>query len=69
MKWEYRVVRADTVENFEIALNLLGIEGWEAMSGNYAVGESKKVSLGQGMPLSMTAGAPTWAALMKRSVQ
>jgi len=69
MKWEYRVARADTVENFETALNQLGLEGWEAISGNYAVGESKRVSLGQGMPLSTAAGAPTWAALMKRMIQ
>ncbi|MFZ0423426.1 MAG: hypothetical protein WAL80_11160 [Xanthobacteraceae bacterium] len=66
MKWEYQIVRADTVENFQISLNKLGSEGWEATSGVYAVGESKKVSLGQGMPLSMTVGASTWVALMKR---
>ena len=42
MKWEYKIVRADTVENFESSLNNLGSEGWEATSGAYAVGESKK---------------------------
>jgi hypothetical protein len=68
MKWEYQIVRADTVENFISALNKLGSEGWEATSGTYAAGESKKVSLGQGMPPSMAAAAPTWVALMKRPV-
>ena len=68
MKWEYQIVRADTVENFLSALNKLGSDGWEATSGAYAAGESKKVSLGQGMPSSMTVGAPTWVALMKRPI-
>jgi hypothetical protein len=68
MKWEYQILRADTVENFQTSLNKLGSEGWEATSGVYAAGESKKVSLGQGMPLSMTVGASTWVALMKRPI-
>ena len=68
MKWEYQIVRADTVENFQSALNKLGSEGWEATSGVYSLGEAKKVSLGQGMPLSMTVGASTWVALMKRPI-
>jgi hypothetical protein len=67
MKWEYQIARADTVANFESALNKLGSEGWEAISGAYAADESKKISLGQGMPPSMTVGALTWIALMKRS--
>jgi hypothetical protein len=68
MKWEYQIVRADTAENFQSSLNKLGSEGWEATSGTYAAGESKKVSLGQGMPPSMTVGASTWVALMKRAI-
>ena len=68
MKWEYQIVRADTVENFQAALNKLGSEGWEATSGTYALGESKKVSLGQGMAPSMAVGASTWVALMKRPI-
>ena len=68
MKWEYQIVRADTVENFQIALNKLGSEGWEATTGTYALGESKKVSLGQGMPSSMAVGASVWVALMKRAI-
>jgi hypothetical protein len=68
MKWEYQIVRADTVENFQSSLNKLGSEGWEATSGVYAAGESKKVSLGQGMPPSMTVGTSTWVALMKRPI-
>ena len=66
VKWEYQIVRADTVENFESSLNKLGGEGWEATSATYAAGESKKVSLGQGMPPSRSVGALTWVALMKR---
>jgi hypothetical protein len=68
VKWEYQIVRADTVENFQSALNKLGSEGWEATSGVYSLGEAKKVSLGQGMPPSMTVGASTWVALMKRPI-
>ena len=66
MKWEYQIAKAETLEMFESSLNKLGDEGWEAISGAYAAGESKKVSLGQGMPPSMTVGAPTWVALLKR---
>jgi hypothetical protein len=68
VKWEYQIVRADTVENFQSSLNKLGSEGWEATSGVYSAGESKKVSLGQGMPPSMTVGASMWVALMKRPI-
>jgi hypothetical protein len=68
IKWEYQIVRADVIETFQSALNKLGGEGWEAISGAYAVGESKKVSLGQGMAPSMTVGAPTWVALLKRVI-
>ena len=68
MKWEHQIVRADTVENFQSSLNKLGSEGWEATSGTYAIGESKKISLGQGMSPSMAVGASTWVALMKCAV-
>jgi hypothetical protein len=68
MKWEYQIARADTVDSFQNLLNKLGSEGWEAISGAYSAGESKKVSLGQGMAPSMTVGAPTWVALMKRPI-
>ncbi len=68
MKWEYKIVRADTIESFESSLNKLGSEGWEAISGAYAADESKKVSLGQGMAPSMRVGALMWVALMKRSI-
>jgi hypothetical protein len=67
--WEYRIVRAETAEAFEAALNAAGAEAWEAISGGYAIGESKKVALGHGMPVSTQAGAATWSALMKRPRQ
>jgi hypothetical protein len=47
VKWEYQIVRADSAEAFLASLNVLGAEGWEAISGGYGAGESKKVSLGQ----------------------
>jgi hypothetical protein len=68
MKWEYQLVSADTVEDFQSSLNKLGREGWEAISGAYGAGESRKVSLGQGMAPSMKVGALAWVALMKRSI-
>ncbi len=68
MKWEYQIVRADTVENFETLLNKLGSEGWEATTGAYAADKSKKITLGHGMPPSMRVGGLTWVALMKRSI-
>jgi hypothetical protein len=69
MNWEYQITRADTAEAFQASLNKLGAEGWEAISGAYAVGESKKVVLGQGMAPSTAAGTPTWVAVMKRALR
>jgi hypothetical protein len=66
MRWEYCVVKSETVEAFQAALNAAGVEGWEAIFGSYAAGENKKVSLGHGMPLSTRAGEATWSAVMKR---
>jgi hypothetical protein len=65
--WEYRLVRTETAEAFEVAVNASGAEGWEAVSGGFSIGETKKVSLGQGMPVSTHAGTPIWSALMKRA--
>jgi hypothetical protein len=68
MAWEYRLIKAETDELYERALNAAGAQGWEAVSSGYSIGESKKVSLGQGMPLSTAIGASQWSALMKRIV-
>jgi hypothetical protein len=66
MKWEYRIIRAVAIEEFQTSLNELGGEGWEATSAAYAADESKMVSLGHGMAPSMKSGSLTWVALMKR---
>jgi hypothetical protein len=66
--WEYQIVKADSSETFLSSLNNLGHAGWEAISGSYGIGESKKVSLGHGMPVSTLAGIPMWVAVMKRTV-
>jgi hypothetical protein len=63
---EYRLIRLEAAEAFETALNESGAEGWEAVSCSFTIGESKKVSLGHGMPVSTQAGVPVWSALMKR---
>jgi hypothetical protein len=68
MKWEYQIIRAATLEEFEVLLNKRGGDGWEATSAGYAADETKMVALGQGMAPSMKAGALTWVALMKRPV-
>jgi hypothetical protein len=69
MNWEYQIVKSDTAENFQIALNTQGREGWEAISGAFMLGEPRRVSLGQGMPVSTSAGTPMWAATMKRALK
>ena len=69
MAWEYRIIKAETEELYERALNAAGAEGWEAVSSSYSAGESKKVALGYGMPLSTAIGATQWSALMKRPVR
>ncbi len=68
MAWEYRIIKADTEELYERALNAAGAEGWEAVSSGYSAGEFEESLLGQGMPLSTAIGATQWAALMKRPV-
>jgi len=69
MNWEYQIIKADSAEAFQASLNELGAQGWEAITGNYTIGESKKVSLGQGMPSSMAIGAPMWVGILKRPVK
>ena len=69
MNWEYQITKADTSEAFQASLNKLGAEGWEAISGTYAVGETKKVVLGQGMAPSLAVGTPMWVAVMKREIK
>ncbi len=69
MNWEYQIIKADLADTFLAALNKLGAEGWEAISGGYTIGENKKISLGQGMPLSTAVGAPMWIAIMKRAIK
>ncbi len=69
MNWEYQIIKADIADTFQATLNKLGAEGWEAISGGYTIGENKKISLGQGMPLSTAVGAPMWIAIMKRAIK
>jgi hypothetical protein len=69
MTWEYQITKAETAEVFQASLNTLGAEGWEAISGTYAIGESKKVVLGQGMAPSTAAGTPMWVAVLKRAIK
>jgi hypothetical protein len=69
MNWEYQLIKADNAEILQSLLNKLGMEGWEALSATLATGEPKKVTLGQGMPPSMAAGALMWVALMKRGMK
>jgi hypothetical protein len=69
MNWEYQIIKTDSSEAFQSSLNKLGAEGWEAISGTYTVGESKRVSLGVGMAPSMSVGSPMWVAVMKRAIE
>jgi len=68
MNWEHQVIKADTVETFQSSLNQFGAAGWEAISGTYTIGESKKVTLGHGMAPTTAAGTPMWVAIMKRAI-
>ena len=67
--WEYQIVKAENSDAFLILMNTAGREGWEAISGAYGIGESTKVALGQGMPVSTRTGASMWVALLKRKVE
>ena len=58
MNWEYQIIKADIADTFQAALNKLGAEGWEAISGGYTIGENKKVSFGQGMPRPRPSARP-----------
>jgi len=67
--WEYQIVKAESSDAFLVSMNTAGREGWEAISGAYGVGESTRVSLGQGMPVSTKTGASMWIALLKRRLK
>ena len=69
MRWEYQLLTAETGEAFQSVLNRAGADGWEAISAGYAAGESLKVSLGHGMPLTTKPGNATWSAVMKRALE
>jgi hypothetical protein len=36
-RWEYQVIRQDTLKGFEEWLAMSGAEGWEAISASYAI--------------------------------
>jgi len=52
MRWEYTVVvKTDSVDFVE-ALNQLGEQGWEAVSGNFTIGEIGSEEVPGGPPLN-----------------
>ena len=63
------MVETDSPEDFQSSLNNLGAEGWQAISGTYTIGGSKKVTLGKGMSPSWAVGFPMWIGVMKRAIK
>ena len=60
-RWEYTIVRMDTLKLFQMQLELLGNEGWEAVSANYVIHAEEDLPSGKVPP------RPVWIALMKRA--
>jgi len=61
--WEHAVIRQDTLKGFEVFLNHLGLEGWEAVSANYVMHAPEKLESGNIAP-----ARPIWIAVMKRPI-
>ena len=60
--WEYRIIRQDSLDGFEVHLNHLGLEGWEAVSANYVMYAPEDLPSGHVPPRSV------WIAVMKRPI-
>jgi hypothetical protein len=54
MKWEYQIIRAATVEEFESLLNKRGGEGWEATSAGEVGHDGTPATGGSAIELSAT---------------
>jgi hypothetical protein len=59
--WEYATIRQDTLDGFQVFLNHLGLEGWEAVSANYVMHTAEELGSGNVAP-----ARPVWIAVMKR---
>ncbi len=66
MKWEYQVIAKTDLEGFMEALNRLGTEGWEAISGTHTIGPSSRVPVGGGATVERP-GPSQWIAVLKRA--
>jgi len=64
MKWKYQVVASADLDDFVRQLNLLGKEGWEAVSGTRTLGEPERRMVGGGT--AEFPGSPQWVAVTKR---
>jgi hypothetical protein len=65
MKWEHQVVAKSDLAEFIVALNHVGDEVWEAVSGAYSIGVPQRISVGGATTVDRP-GAPQWVAVMKR---
>ena len=59
--WEYAIVRQNSLDGFEIQLNHLGLEGWEAVSANYVLHAPEN------LPSGHVPARAVWIAVMKAS--
>ncbi len=59
MKWEYLAIESPDRAEFIAALNHLGNDGWEAISGTYAVGKPVTVPIGSAGTIERP-GPPQW---------
>jgi hypothetical protein len=63
LRWEYTIIRQDTLEGFQWHLESLGNEGWEAVSANYVLHAEEDLESGKVPP------RPVWIALLKRTIE
>jgi len=63
-RWEYTVVRMDSLKLFQMHLAQLGGDGWEAISANYVMHAPETLESG-----TVVAERPVWIAVLKRAIE
>jgi hypothetical protein len=71
-RWEYDVVRMDTLELFQGHCELLGNQGFEMVSAQFAIWPEERPVIPPGVPewtqSKMIPARPVWMAFFKRAV-
>ena len=62
MRWEYEVIRQDTLEGFQQWLTMSGNDGWELVAANYVM------QAPENLPSGHIPSRAVWIGVLKRLV-